>query len=93
MKIGFYICFGITLVFYVRTVQAIWRLVAESRLLEPEARFNRFWWTPAWKVHRIGYPESPVRRKIVIRFLLTFGFMIVAMACLAYSEIHATKIL
>jgi hypothetical protein len=91
MKIGCYFFFAIALFFYVRTVRTIWRLVAESRLLESGVRFNRFNWTPAWKVHRIGYPESPVRRRIVTGFLFTWAFMIVAMLCLVYSGIHSSR--
>jgi hypothetical protein len=91
MKIGFYFFFAISAFFFVRTVRTIWRLVAESRLLESEVRFNRFNWTPALKVHRIGYLESPVRRQIVIGFLLSWTFMIVAVLCLAYSVIHSSR--
>jgi hypothetical protein len=88
MKIGFIFFFAITMFFYVRTLRAIWRLVAESKLLESGVRFNRFYWTPAWKVHRIGYPKSPVRRQIVTGFLFTWTFMMVALVFLVYSQTH-----
>ena len=81
-------CFVIGLFFYVGTVKAIWQLVTESRELQSGVHFNHFWWTPAWKVHRTGYPASPVRRQIVTRFLLTFACMVAVMVCLAYSTIH-----
>jgi hypothetical protein len=88
MKIGFYFFFAITAFFYVRTLRAIWRLVAESRLLESGVHFNRFNWTPALKVHRIGYPESHLRRQIVIGFLFTWAFMMVALVFLVHSQTH-----
>jgi hypothetical protein len=88
MKIGCYFFFAIAAFFYVITVRAIWKLVAESKLLESEVRFNRFNWTPAWKVHRIGYPDSFLRRQIVFGSLFTWAFMIVAMVFLAYSQFH-----
>ncbi len=88
MKIGFYFFFAIAAFFYVRTLRVIWKLVAESRLIESGVRFNFFNWTPAWKVHRIGYPESPVRRQIVTGFLITWTFMIVALVFLVYSQTH-----
>ena len=91
MMIGFYLFMGIALFFYFRTVGTIWRLVEESKGLNSNARFDRFNWTPAWKGHRIGYPESPLRRQIVTRFLLTFVFMIVAMAFLGYAAIHPSR--
>jgi hypothetical protein len=92
MKIGFYFFFAIALFFYVRTVQTIWMLVTESKRLESGVRFNRFNWTPAWRVHRIGYPESPVRRQIVIRSLFTIAFMIVAVVCRVYSVFTSSRV-
>jgi hypothetical protein len=88
MKIGFYFFFAISAFFFVRTIRAIWRLVAESKILESKVRFNRFNWTPALKVHRIVYPESPVRRQIFTGFLITWAFMIVALVFLVYSQTH-----
>ena len=92
MKIGFYFFFAIALFFYVRTVQTIWMLLTENKRLESGVRFNCFYWTPAWRVHRIGYPESPVRRQIVTLFLFTIAFMIVAVVCRAYSVFPSSKI-
>jgi len=92
MRIASYIGFVIALCFYVKWIQAIWKLVAESKPLESAVRFNRFNWTPALKVHRGGYPDSPLRRQIVTYFLLTSVIMIAAMACLAYSTFHPSVI-
>jgi len=52
MRIASYIGFVIALCFYVKWIQAIWKLVAESKPLESAVRFNRFNWTQALKVHR-----------------------------------------
>lgn len=88
MKIVSYIGLVIAFCFYVKWIQTIWKLVDESRHLETGVRFNRFNWTPAWRVHKQGYPDSSVRKQIVIYFLLTTAFLFAAMACLAYSSLH-----
>lgn len=89
MKVVGCLLFLVALIFYFMTWREIWRLVDESRTLVPSVRFNRFWWTPAWKVHRTAYPERLVRRRIILSFLMTFGAMILAMACIGYSLTHA----
>ena len=83
MKIAGYMLFLVAFVSYARLILTIRRLVAESRLPGSDTRFNWFWWTPAWKVHRVAYPTSSVRRHIVIGFLLTFVLMAAGIICLA----------
>ena len=78
----------LALLSYVSTVRAIWAMVRQSRQLDPEARFSLFWWLPAWRVHRRGYPASPVRREIVTRFGLTFGLMLAGMAFIAIDSLR-----
>lgn len=90
MKVVGYLVFLVALIFYVMTWREIWQLVDETRKLESCTNFNRFWWTPAWRVHRTAYPESRLRRRIVVRFLLTFGVMMIAMACFGYAFIHVS---
>jgi hypothetical protein len=83
MKIAGYVMFLLAFGSYASLILTIRRLVAESRQVGTDARFNWFWWVPAWKVHRVAYPTSPVRRYIVRRFLLTFVLLAAGMACLA----------
>ena len=52
MKIAGFILFALALTLYVWTVRAIWQLVSETNNLGTGVRFSRWWWTPAWKVHR-----------------------------------------
>jgi len=87
MKILGYILFALAFFSYGATISSIWRLVAESRSTKTSVNFNRFWWTPAWKVHRTAYPESPLRKQIVVRFITTFTLMMAAMACIAVAMV------
>jgi ABC-type phosphate transport system permease subunit len=87
MKIAGYILFVFAFFSYGATISSIWRLVAETRNTKTSVNFNRFWWTPAWKVHRNAYPESSVRKQIVMRFITTFTLMIAAMACIAIAMV------
>src|SRR6201999_3506832 len=50
--------FLIAAVIYFQLLQDIWQLVAEAREAGSTVRFNRFWWTPAWGVHRAAFPSS-----------------------------------
>jgi hypothetical protein len=83
LKIAGYMMFLFAFVSYARLILTIRRLVAESRQIGSNTRFNWFWWTPAWKVHRVAYPASLVRRQIAAGFLLTFVLMAAGMACIA----------
>ncbi|RZU35635.1 hypothetical protein [Edaphobacter modestus] len=82
MKIAGYILFLFAFGSYARLILTIRQLVTESRQLRTETRFNWFWWIPALKVHRVAYPTSPVRRRIVTGFLLTFVLMAAGLACI-----------
>jgi hypothetical protein len=88
LKITGYVLFALAFIFYATILQAVWQLVNESRRVRPDLRFSRFWWLPAWKVHRISYPTSNIRKQIVIRFILTFAFLAAATACLGYAMFH-----
>lgn len=79
---------ALALVCYVSTVRAVWTMIRESRQLQPGARLSLFWWLPAWRVHRRGYPASPVRKQIVTRFGLTFGLMLAGMASIAVYTVR-----
>jgi len=90
MRVVGYLLAALSLYSYATTVHAIWRLVAETKQLNTGVHFNRFWWTPAWRLHRNAYPESNLRRQIVTRFTLTFALMVAAMGCIAiatYSQL------
>lgn len=89
MKIAGFILFALTLALYVWTVRAIWQLVSETNNLGTGVRFSRWWWTGAWKVHRAANPSSPLRRRIVTRFLLTWVMGILAMLCIAYATVNS----
>lgn len=90
MKFGVYALFAAVAYFYIWTVRTIWQLVDESKRTGTVVRFNRWKWTPAWKVHRTAYPESGLRRQIVIRVFLTCGFGILAFVCMIYADIHSS---
>ena len=92
MAIIGYVLVGLAFLSYGTIIQAVFRLVAEARRLNSGVRFNRFWWTPAWKIHRAAYPESPARKQIVLRFLLTFALMFAGMTCLAMKIVHGSPI-
>jgi hypothetical protein len=55
MKFGVYALFAAVAYFYIWTVRTIWQLVDESKRTGTVVRFNRWKWTPAWKVHRTAY--------------------------------------
>ncbi len=88
IKIAGFVLMAVAFVSYGRLVQNIFQLVSDSRRINSGVRFNRFWWPPAWRVHRDGYPTSPVRRHIVWGFLLTCALMFAGMTCLAVSILH-----
>ena len=69
--------------FYVTTWKTIWILVAESRQVKSTVSFNRIWWLPAWKVHCEAYPGSPLRKRIVQLFAVTFALMLAGMGFIA----------
>lgn len=79
----------LTLIFatYALLVKTIWQLVDESRKVDVTTRFNRFWWIPAWKVHRLAFPESPLRNRIVLLWLLCFVTIIPTLWCMAYADV------
>jgi hypothetical protein len=88
MTIIGYVLMALAFLAYGTIIKAVFRLVAETRQLNSGVRFNRFWWTPAWKVHRGAYPMSPVRNQIIVRFLVTFALMLAGMACIAFSLVR-----
>ena len=83
--------FASALAAYAITWKAIFRLIGEARQIGSEVRFNRFWWLPAWRVHKTAYPDSSTRRQIVVSFAMTFLLMIVAMGCLAYLTLQVKQ--
>ncbi len=88
MKIGAFVLMTLTFVLYCLVVKAIWQLVSETRASGSTARFNRFWWLPAWKVHRAVFPESPLRRRIVRLCGLCYLVMCAAFVCFVSAELH-----
>jgi hypothetical protein len=90
MKIAGYILFALAVAFYIWTVRTIWQLVREANNLGTGVRFSRWRWTPAWKVHRAANPSSPLRRRIIVRFLLTWATGVLAMLCIAYATVHSS---
>ena len=89
MKIAAYILFALAVALYIWTMRTIWQLVRETNNLGAGARFSYWWWTPAWKVHRAANPSSPLRRRIIARFLLTWAIGILAMLSIAYATVHS----
>lgn len=90
MRIIGYGLMALALFFYVKTIQAIWTLVAESRRLESGVRLSRIWWLPAWRVHRKAYPESSTRRRIAQFFTITFVLMLAGMGLIARSILQSS---
>jgi hypothetical protein len=66
------VLFAIALFFYVRTWRAILIMVHACRAEDPSRRFSRLWWIPAWRYHKRRFPESDVRKKIVVNYALTW---------------------
>jgi hypothetical protein len=79
VKIGTLIVFVLAFLSYIKMLFAIRQLVNETRLLHSGVRFNMLWWMPAWKVHRVAYPNSRLRKEIVALYSLTFLLLILAM--------------
>jgi len=88
VKIAGLIFFLGALLSYIGIWRSIAQLVKESRQARPDMRLSRIWWLPAWDIHQMSCPSSPVRRQIIHRFLWTFTLMIVAMVCIGYAIIH-----
>jgi hypothetical protein len=90
MKIAGYILFALAVAFHIWTIRTISQLVRETNNLGTGVRFSHFLWTPAWKVHRAAIPSSPLRRRIIVRFLLTWATATLAMLCIAYATVHSS---
>ncbi|WP_433969314.1 hypothetical protein [Tunturiibacter gelidiferens] len=88
MKFAGYVLFLASAVSDAAIWLSIWQLVDESRQANPDKNFSRFWWLPAWQVHKNCYPASDVKRKIVLRFIATFALLGAATACFGYSMFH-----
>jgi len=85
MTVLSYMLFLWAFVTYFLLLKQIMHLVQESKKTNSTVRFNRFWWIPAWKVHRAEYPASPIRRNIIGLFAVTFVLMISATVCMAFE--------
>ena len=90
MRLVGYAFIAVTVILYIWTIRTMWHLVDESKRLESGVRFNRWFWTPAWNVHREAYPASLLRQQIVTRFLLAWGVAALAVACIAYADLHTS---
>jgi hypothetical protein len=89
MKVTGFVLFGMLVLIYLHLVKEIWRLVAESKQLGSATRFNRFWWTPAWRLHRAAFPSSELRRGIVHRFIAITGLGIICFFLIVWADIHS----
>jgi hypothetical protein len=89
MTITGYVLFMVAFVYYAAIWFLIWQLVSKSRQVSPDKHFSRLCWLPAWRVHRNNFPASNLRRKVVMRFVMTFALLIAAMACVGYSMLRA----
>jgi hypothetical protein len=65
-----YAAFLIGMFLNVRLWRTICQLIDECRADDPSRRFSRFWWIGAWRYHRRRFPESGLRRKIVLGYAL-----------------------
>jgi hypothetical protein len=77
--------FLIAFFFYARLWRSIWRLVDMCRADDPSRRFSRLWWTPAWRYHKRRFPESDLRKQIVLGFALCWVIMAAALVCWAFQ--------
>ncbi len=89
MKIAGYILMVFALVSYGMIIRAVFSLVDETRALNSGVWFNRFWWMPALRVHRIAFPASSSRKRIAFRFVLTFVLMLAGMACISLAIVRS----
>jgi hypothetical protein len=78
--------FLVGLFFYVRCWRTIWRLVDMCRADDPSRRFSRLWWTSAWRYHKRHFPESDLRKQIVLGFALTWVIMSVGFVLIAIQQ-------
>ena len=69
------VLFAIALFFYVRTWHTILEMVQACRADDPSRRFSRMWWIPAWRYHKSRFPQSDVRKRIVVNYALTWVWM------------------
>ena len=70
LRVSGYALFFLGTFLNVRVWRAICRLVDECRADDPSRRFSQFWWIGAWRYHRRRFPESGLRRKIVLGYAL-----------------------
>jgi hypothetical protein len=85
--VGF-VLFAIGMVFYVRLIGAIWRLVDECRAHEPSQKFSKFFWISAWRYHKRRLTENPLRKQIVYGFVLTWLFGVGGFALIVLSNLN-----
>ncbi len=92
MAIIGYVLFALAFGCYLRLMQVIWRLVAESNEASPESRFSRFWWIPAWRFHRKTFPESGLRKQVILFYLITCNLGAAGFAIFVYQRIEQLRI-
>ena len=88
MKITGYLLAFIAFGWYAGLVRAINRLVSEVNQAIPNAKYRWFRWDKAWRPYRRLYPQSALRRSIILYFLASFLFMGAGMACIAVAQIR-----
>src|SRR5215470_8564597 len=70
LRVSGYALFLLGTFLNVRVWRTICRLVDECRADDPSCHFSQFWWIGAWRYHRQRFPESGLRRKIVLGYVL-----------------------
>jgi hypothetical protein len=82
------VLFAIGCFFYVGTWRAILAMVHACRADDPSQRFSRMWWIPAWRYHKRRFPESYVRKRIVVNYALTWVWMGSAFALMVVAALR-----
>lgn len=82
------VLFVIGYYFYLRTWGGIREMVRMCRVDDPSRRFSRIWWWPAWRYYKRRFPESDLRKRIVVSYALTWVWMGSGFALIVFLQMH-----
>jgi hypothetical protein len=79
--------FAIGLFFYFLCWRAIFQMVDACRADDALHHFSRLWWISAWRYHKRRFPESDLRRRIVLLFATCWVLAAMALGFIAASSL------